>query len=85
MIKNQNNVFQNTPIVMVGPGTGLAPFLSILCEREMSSEESGPLLLFFGCRNQLMDFHMKDRLENMQKKGMLQLICAFSRDQEDKM
>lgn len=69
---------------MVGPGTGLAPFQSILCDREMNGD-SGPLLLFFGCRSKSMDFHCQDRLEELQKNGMLQLICAFSRDQEDKM
>ncbi|XP_063707356.1 NADPH-dependent diflavin oxidoreductase 1 [Culicoides brevitarsis] len=75
---------RNTPLVMVGPGTGLAPFLSILCDRKINGD-SGPLLLFFGCRNESMDFHCRDRLQELQKSGMLQLICAFSRDQEDKM
>lgn len=69
---------------MVGPGTGLAPFLSILCDRKMNGDY-GPLLLFFGCRSKSMDFHCQDSLDELQKNRMLQLICAFSRDQEDKM
>lgn len=53
-----------TPIVMVGPGTGLAPFRSLLLKRSYQMKESSeagpvtaPYTLFFGCRGETLDFH----------------------------
>lgn len=53
-----------TPVVMVGPGTGLAPFRSLLLKRAYQSKKSpdalavgAPYTLFFGCRGEQMDFH----------------------------
>lgn len=77
--------FQTTPIVMVGPGTGLAPFRAVLEERELSVDATGPLVLFFGCRNAHADFHCEEDLRRMERSGLLTLFCAFSRDQEDKV
>ncbi|XP_053682767.1 NADPH-dependent diflavin oxidoreductase 1 [Sabethes cyaneus] len=76
-----------TPIVMVGPGTGLAPFCAILQERELlvNVRESGPLVLFFGCRNSQADFHCEQDLRRMERSGLLVLHCAFSRDQQEKV
>lgn len=53
-----------TPIVMVGPGTGLAPFRSLLLQRQhqlkdQSNWQSFPFTLFFGCRGEKLDFHCK--------------------------
>lgn len=85
---------RQTPIVMVGPGTGLALFRSILQEREMTTAGNGEqqigdaaakLALFFGCRNELADFHCETELRTWQASGMLLLFTAFSRDQEHKM
>ncbi|XP_058813460.1 NADPH-dependent diflavin oxidoreductase 1 [Topomyia yanbarensis] len=75
------------PIVMVGPGTGLAPFRAVLQERELLLEprKNGPLVLFFGCRNAKADFHCEEDLRRMEGSGILTLFCAFSRDQEDKI
>jgi sulfite reductase alpha subunit-like flavoprotein len=70
---------------MVGPGTGLAPFRSIIQHRILSNQTFGPLVLFFGCRNKSKDFHCQVELEKMASSGHLLMITAFSRDQEDKM
>ncbi|MCV2402536.1 sulfite reductase flavoprotein subunit alpha [Marinomonas sp. C2222] len=73
------------PIIMVGPGTGIAPFRSFLEEREMTGA-SGKNWLFFGDRNSKTDFLYRDELEAMQEKGLLnQLDLAFSRDQSEKV
>lgn len=83
---------RRTPIVMVGPGTGLALFRSILQERQLTAAAGGSgdddgatLALFFGCRSEGSDFHCEDELRAMQASGLLRLFTAFSRDQEQKM
>lgn len=76
----------DTPLVMVGPGTGLAIFRGILQSYELKGEaSSNKLTLFFGCRNEGKDFHCRDDLLRLEQEGSLKMFCAFSRDQEDKM
>lgn len=71
---------------MIGPGTGLAPFRSLIMEKDYFQVASKELLvLFFGCRNTNGDFHCKEYLKEMESRGKLFLSCAFSRDQDDKM
>jgi|TARA_B110000116_G_scaffold272212_1_gene295809 sulfite reductase (NADPH) flavoprotein alpha-component len=73
------------PIIMVGPGTGVAPFRAFLEEREVRAA-TGSNWLFFGDRNSKDDFIYRDELEVMQASGLLtRLDLAFSRDQPEKI
>jgi len=72
-------------MIMVGPGTGIAPFRAFLQEREFR-QAKGLNWLFFGDRNAATDFIYQDEIEAMQKSGLLEkLDLAFSRDQEEKI
>ncbi len=74
-----------TPIIMVGPGTGVAPFRAFLAERE-ELEATGRNWLFFGDRNFLSDFLYQTEWLNWRKRGLLTRIdVAFSRDQAEKV
>jgi sulfite reductase (NADPH) flavoprotein alpha-component len=73
------------PIIMVGPGTGLAPFRSFLEERQTSGAK-GKNWLFFGDQHQATDFLYADELNKMHQDGFLtNLSLAFSRDQDQKI
>lgn len=79
-------VSEGSPVIMIGPGTGVAPFRSYIHEREALSQASDKLLyLFFGCRNKNGDFHCSIEWLSLQKEQHLSLFCAFSRDQEYKI
>ncbi|KAH8334616.1 NADPH--cytochrome P450 reductase [Drosophila kikkawai] len=77
-----------TPIIMVGPGTGLAPFRGFIQERQFLRDEGktvGESILYFGCRKRSEDYIYEAELEEWVKKGTLNLKAAFSRDQAKKI
>ncbi len=72
------------PIIMVGPGTGVAPFRAFMQEREARGA-TGRNWLFFGDRNRATDYLYEAEWERWQKMGLLRLSLAFSRDQVEKV
>ncbi|XP_022121118.2 NADPH-dependent diflavin oxidoreductase 1 isoform X2 [Pieris rapae] len=76
----------NIPLILIGPGTGLAPFRNLIQERvALNIADKNIIHLFFGCRYRDRDFHCRDELQMWQKNDKISLYCAFSRDQEDKI
>jgi sulfite reductase (NADPH) flavoprotein alpha-component len=74
-----------TPVIMVGPGTGIAPFRAFLQEREAAGA-LGPTWLFFGNPRRATDFLYERELEHWRAAGLLsRLDTAFSRDQPNKI
>ncbi|WP_025688840.1 sulfite reductase subunit alpha, partial [Paenibacillus zanthoxyli] len=75
----------DTPMIMVGPGTGIAPFRGFLQERQATGAR-GKNWLIFGEQREDCDFYFRDELEAFWKAGFLhRLDTAFSRDQADKI
>jgi len=75
----------STHVIMVGPGTGIAPFMAFLQERKVSGA-TGQNWLFFGDQKASTDFLYREELEAWQKEGVLhKLSTAFSRDQSEKI
>ncbi|HBK82152.1 MAG TPA: hypothetical protein DDZ41_00910 [Flavobacterium sp.] len=85
--KNQNFRLpsQETDIIMIGPGTGIAPFRSFLAERDVTGAE-GKNWLFFGEQHFVLDFYYQTEIQEWLTTGVLtKLDTAFSRDQEKKI
>jgi sulfite reductase (NADPH) flavoprotein alpha-component len=75
----------SAPLIMVGPGTGIAPFRAFLQERQATGAQ-GKNWLFFGDQHQEHDFIYQDELLAWRDNGLLtRLDLAFSRDQEKKL
>lgn len=73
-----------SPMIMIGPGTGVAPFRAFMQER-MAYQAPGKNWLFFGECNRATDFFYEDYWTSLQDEGKLRLDVAFSRDQEEKI
>ncbi|KAM7001404.1 NADPH--cytochrome P450 reductase [Ammospiza nelsoni] len=79
----------STPVIMIGPGTGIAPFMGFIQERawlKQQGKEVGETVLYYGCRHEREDYLYREELARFQKEGVLtQLNVAFSRDQAEKV
>lgn len=86
----------STPVLMIGPGTGIAPMRALLQEREFrqqagskkgsKKEANMENVLYFGCKNRSQDYIYKDELEAYEQSGILsKLHVAFSREQKTKV
>jgi len=75
----------NTPVIMIGPGTGVAPFRAFMQQRE-ADEASGDNWMFFGDQTFTQDFLYQVEWQNYLKSGLLtRMDVAFSRDQVEKV
>ncbi|HEY5037146.1 MAG TPA: sulfite reductase subunit alpha [Chthoniobacterales bacterium] len=75
----------DAPIIMVGPGTGVAPFRAFLQERQVTGAR-GKTWLFFGAQREASDYFYKDDFDKFRSDGILTRIeTAFSRDQAHKI
>lgn len=74
------------PVIMIGAGTGMAPFRGFLEEFKAEGGVRPKTMLFFGCRRRDEDLLYKEELdEALEKKYLTELICAFSREQKEKI
>eukprot|EP01026_Neomeris_dumetosa_P022938 TRINITY_DN1977_c0_g1_i3.p1 TRINITY_DN1977_c0_g1~~TRINITY_DN1977_c0_g1_i3.p1 ORF type:complete len:224 (-),score=34.63 TRINITY_DN1977_c0_g1_i3:230-901(-) len=82
-------VVLESPIIMIGPGTGVAPFRGFLQQRRAMKSQGGSCgesWLFFGCRRKDEDYLYQRDLEQFVQDGTLDhLVCAFSRAQQEKV
>jgi sulfite reductase (NADPH) flavoprotein alpha-component len=74
----------NTSLIMIGPGTGIAPFRAFMQER-LYTKATGKNWLFFGERNRAFDYFYEPFWEDLVRQNKLRLDLAFSRDQSEKV
>lgn len=75
---------KSIPIIMIGPGTGVAPYRGFMQER-VATGASGKNWLFFGEWNEAYDFYYQDYWKDLEQQGHLKLSLAFSRDHQHKV
>ncbi|XP_038669660.1 NADPH--cytochrome P450 reductase-like isoform X2 [Scyliorhinus canicula] len=79
----------STPVLMIGPGTGIAPFIGFIQERawlKQQGKEVGETVLYYGCRHKNEDYLYQEELAQFEKDSVLtQLNVAYSRDQAEKV
>nr|XP_023662922.1 NADPH--cytochrome P450 reductase-like [Paramormyrops kingsleyae] len=79
----------SSPVIMIGPGTGIAPFMGFIQERgwlKSQGKEVGETVLYYGCRHKAEDYLYREELEEFERTGVVtQLNVAFSRDQGEKV
>ncbi len=76
------------PLLMIGPGTGIAPFRGFLEDRDAAQAGGarlGEALLFFGCRHPDHDYLYRQELEDYKARGLCEVFVAFSRLEETKV
>ncbi|KAF2232648.1 NADPH dependent diflavin oxidoreductase-like protein 1 [Viridothelium virens] len=78
------------PVIMIGPGTGVAPMRSLILERDVWAEDQiqGKVaqdILFYGSRNEKADYFFRDEWKRLHDAGRLDVYTAFSRDQRQKI
>ncbi|KAI8200960.1 Bifunctional cytochrome P450/NADPH--P450 reductase [Colletotrichum sp. SAR 10_65] len=72
----------STPVIMIGAGTGLAPFRGFVQDRAIALREGAylaPAILFFGCRGPELDDMYRDELDKFETEGVVTVVRAFSR------
>lgn len=82
----------STPIIMIGPGSGIAPMRALIQERKFQADKEGVAysdmtnILYFGCKSRKLDFLYKEELTEAVEQGYLtNLQLAFSREQKEKV
>lgn len=79
----------STPILLIGPGTGIAPMRALLQERSAQRQQGldvGASVLYFGCKKRDVDFLYEDELEAFRRSGALTTLhLAFSRETKEKV
>ncbi|CAG9864993.1 unnamed protein product [Phyllotreta striolata] len=73
------------PVILVGPGTGVASFRSFVFEKSDENSHLNNPVLFFGCRYRNKDFLCKEDFQRLASRNKLKLITAFSRDEDHKV
>lgn len=78
-----------TPLILIGPGSGVAPFIGFIQHRENQKNSGfsiGDIWLYFGCRNREKDFLFREYLESARESGVLtELVVSFSRDDSSEL